>query len=73
MCQGGFLQKDENQRSNLFEDLAKKTHQWEPTLEKSKNTSSISSKGCFHSIESSIAAKAKISNLMRRMEALDHF
>jgi len=25
MCKGGFLQKDENQDWNLFEDLTKKT------------------------------------------------
>ena len=34
MCQGGFLQKNENQGWDLFEDLTEKTLQWEPTSEK---------------------------------------
>ena len=33
MYQGGFLQKDENQGWDLFEDLAEKTQQWEPASE----------------------------------------
>ena len=44
MCQGGFLQKDENQGC-LFEDLAKKTLQLEPTSKKPRNSQSITSKG----------------------------
>jgi len=55
----------------LFEDLAEKTLQWEPTLEKSWNTTPISSKGGLHSIESSIAAKAKIASLMRRLKVIE--
>ena len=34
MCQGGFLQKDENQGWDLFEDLAEKTLQWESQPQK---------------------------------------
>jgi len=55
MCQGGFLQKDENERLDLYENLVEKTIQWEPTSESSRNPNSISSKGGLHSIESSIA------------------
>ena len=36
MCQGGFLQKYENQGWDLFEDLVEKILQWEPTLKKIK-------------------------------------
>ena len=42
MCQESFLQNDENQWWELFEDLAEKTIQWEPTPKKSKNTNPIS-------------------------------
>ena len=60
---GGFLQKDENQGYDLFEDLAEKIFQWEPTSEKPKNSQFIASKGRFLSLESSIAAEAKIATL----------
>ena len=36
MCQEAFLQKDENQDWDLFEDLAEKTLQWEPASKKTK-------------------------------------
>ena len=65
-----FLQKDENEGWDLYENLAERTIQWEPTNENSKNSSSISSKGGLHSIESSITAEAKIANLARRVEVL---
>ena len=71
MCQRGFLQKDEHQGWDLFEDLAEKIIQWEPTPEKSRNTNLISSKGGLHYIESSIAAKARIANLARILELLE--
>ena len=45
MCQGGFLQKDEIEGWDLYENLAEKTIPWEPTSESSKNPNSISSKG----------------------------
>ena len=60
MCKEGFLQKDENQEWDLFENLAKITIQWKHTPEKSRNTNPISSKGGLHSIELSIAVEAKI-------------
>ena len=71
MCQGGFLQKDVNERWDLYESIAEKIIQWEPTSETSRNSNSISSKGGLHSIESSIANKARITNLARRLEALE--
>jgi len=71
ICQGGFLQKSENEGCDLYENLAEKIIQWEPTNENSKNSNSISSNGGLHSIESSIAAKARIANLKRRLEVLE--
>ena len=71
MCQGGLLQKDENEEWDLYENLAEKTIQWEPTSETSRNPNSISSKGGLHSIESSIANEAKLANIARRLEALE--
>ena len=44
MSQGGFLQKDENEGCDLFEDLAEKILQWEPASEKSRNSQSAASK-----------------------------
>ena len=63
MCQGEFLQKDENEGWDLYENLAEKTIQWEPTSENSRNSNSISSKGGLHLIESSITNEAKLANL----------
>jgi len=70
MCQGGFLQKNENEGWDLYENLAEKTIQWEPTNENSRNSNSISLKRGIHSIESSISVEARIANLVRRLEAL---
>ena len=61
---GGFLQKDENQDWNLFEDLAEKTLQWEPASEKPRNSQSIASRGGLLSLELSITAEAKIAILI---------
>ena len=71
MCQGRFLEKDENEGWGLYENLAEKTIEWEPTSETSRNSNSISSKGGLHSIESFIANEAKLANLARRLEALE--
>ena len=71
MCQEGFLQKDENEEWNLYENLAEKTIQWEPTSESSRNSNSISSKGGLYSIESSIANEVKLANLARRLDVLE--
>ena len=62
------MQEDENQGSDLFDDLAEKAIQWEPTSDKSRNNNPISSNGSIHSIESSIAVEARIANLSRRLE-----
>ena len=66
MCQGEFLKKDENQGWD-FEALAEKTIQWESCPEKPNPTTS---KTGIHSIESSIAAETKITQLMKRIELL---
>ena len=71
MCQGGFLQKDEHEGWDLYKNLAEKTIQWDPTSESSRNPNFISSKGGLHSIESSIANKAKLANLARRLKVLE--
>jgi len=71
MCQGGFLQKDQNEGWDLYENQVEKTIQWEPTSENSRNSNSISSKGGLHSIESSIANEPKLANLERRLDALE--
>ena len=68
MCQGEFLRKDENQGWDLYEALAEKTIQWESCPEK---TNLITSRTSMHSIESSIAAEAKITQLLRRLELLE--
>jgi len=57
MCQGEFLKKDEEQGWDLYEDLAEKTIQWESCSEKTNPTTFRTD---MHSIESSIAAQAKI-------------
>ena len=71
MCQGGFLQKDEDEGWDLYENLTEKTIQWESASETSRNPNSISSKGGLHSIELFIANEAKLANLVRRLEALE--
>ena len=71
MCRGEFLKKDEDQRWDLYEDLAKKIIQWESCSDKSKNQNPTTFKIGPHSIESSIAAETKITHLMRRLELLE--
>jgi len=71
MCQGGYLQKEENEWWDLYEDLAEKTIQWEPTTENFWNSNSISSKRGLHLIESFIAVEARIANLARRLKVLE--
>jgi len=55
----------------IFEDLAKKTIQWKPTPDKSRNSNPISSKGGLHFIKMSITVEAKLASVMRRLEALE--
>ena len=71
MCQGRFLKKDEHEGWKIYEDLAEKTIQWEPTSDKSKNNNPTSSKGDIYSIETSIAADAKFASVMQRLDALE--
>ena len=67
----GFLKKDEDQGWELYDDLAEKSIQWEPSPDKSRNSNPISSKGGLHSIEMSIASEAKLASVIRRLEALE--
>jgi len=71
MCQGGFLKKNEDEGWLLYEDLADKTIQWEPTPEKFRTNDPTSSKEGAHSIEVNIATEAKLATVMRRLEALE--
>ena len=71
MCQGGFLKKNEDEGWLLYEDLADKTIQWEPTLEKFRTNDPNCSKGGAHSIEANIATEAKLATVIRRLEALE--
>ena len=71
MCGGKFMKKDENEGWEIYEDLAEKILQWEPTNEESRIANPISSKRGLHSIEDSIATEAKFANLMRRLKAIE--
>ena len=44
MCKGGFLKKNEGEGWLLYEELADKTIQWEPTPKKFRTNNSSSSK-----------------------------
>ena len=63
------MKKDKNRGWDLYEALAEITIQWESYLEKTKPTTFRTG---LHSIESSTAAEAKITELMRRLELLDY-
>ena len=71
MCQGGFFKKNEDEGWLLYEDLADKTIQWEPTPKKFRTNDPNSSKGGVHSIEAHIATEVKPTTVMRRLEALE--
>ena len=49
-----FLKKNEDEGWLLYEDLADKTIQWKPNLEKFRTNDPTSSKGGAHSIETNI-------------------
>jgi len=68
MCQGEFLKKDEDQGWDLCKALAEKFIQWESCPEKTNPTTLRTG---IYSIESSIAAEAKITQLIRRLELLE--
>jgi len=65
------LERYESQCWDLFEDLAEKTLQLEPAFEKLRNSQFIASKGGLISLESFIVVEAKITTLMRKIEALE--
>ncbi|WOH15241.1 hypothetical protein DCAR_0934778 [Daucus carota subsp. sativus] len=70
MCQGKFMEKDEDQGWEFFEDLAEKTMMWESTREPKKSIQSSSARG-LHSIGNNVATDAKLATLTRRLEALE--
>ena len=70
MCQGKFMEKDEDQGWEFFEDLAEKTMLWESTREPKKSIESSSSRG-LHSIGNNVATDAKLATLTKRLEALE--
>ena len=71
MCQGGILKKNEDEWWLLYEDLADKTIQWEPILEKFRTNNPNSSKGSANSIEANIAIEAKLAIVIWRLKALE--
>jgi len=58
------LKKNKDEGWLLYEDLADKIIQWEPTPEKFRTSDPSSSKGGAHSIEAYIATKAKLAVVM---------
>ncbi|XP_074342937.1 uncharacterized protein LOC141680673 [Apium graveolens] len=77
MCQGKFMEKDEDQGWEFFEELAEKTMLWESTREPNREPSkhnetvgSLANKG-LHLVGNSIATEAKLATLPRRLEALE--
>ena len=71
MSQGRFLKEDEHGEWKIYEDLAEKTLQWEPTPQESRNSNLISSIRGLYLIEDSIATEAKLDNIMQRLEAIE--
>ena len=68
MCQAEFLKKDEDQGQDLYEALTEKTIQWESYLEKANPTTFRTG---MYSIESSVVADTKITQLMSRLALLE--
>ena len=64
------MRMTEDKTWEFLEKMAEKTMQWEGFHEKSSITDPTSKDG-LHSIENSIATKAKIATLMRRIEELE--
>ncbi|XP_074374216.1 uncharacterized protein LOC141714604 [Apium graveolens] len=76
MCQGKFMENDEDQGWEFFEELAEKTMLWESTRELNREPSkrnetlgSLAKKG-LHLVGNFIATEAKLATLTRRLEAL---
>ena len=63
--------KNETEGWVLYEDLADKTIQLQPNLEKVKSNDSIVSKGAAYSVEDHIAHEAKLTSMMRKIESLE--
>ncbi|XP_074351553.1 uncharacterized protein LOC141690673 [Apium graveolens] len=74
--QGKFMEKDEDQGWEFFEELAEKTMLWESTREPNREPSkhnktlgSLANKG-LHLVGNSIATEVMLATLTRRLEAL---
>ena len=63
--------KNEDEVWLLYEDLADKTIQWEPTPGKFRTNDPSSSKGGAYSIDTNIAIEAKLAIVIQRLEALE--
>ena len=69
MSQGDFLKKSDEDAWNFLEELSEKTMQWETFTEKPISTPT--NKNGMHTLENSIAAEAKMTVVMRRLDALE--
>ena len=65
------MKKNENEGWLLYEELADNTIQWKPTPKKFRTNDPSSSKGGVHYIEANISTEAKLTAMMRRLEALE--
>ncbi|MFW5438963.1 hypothetical protein [Paenibacillus apiarius] len=64
------MHKDENKAWEFLEELSWKTMQWDTSAEKPA-TPSTTTKGGIHTVDNSIASEAKLSAVIRRVEALE--
>src|SRR6516165_2888819 len=72
MCQGGFMDKSEDDAWAFLEDLADKTMLWETVRETpSLSTRIQASRSGVHAIDASTTAEAKLAAIMKRLEALE--
>ena len=68
MCGGEFINKDVDSAWAFLEDVAEKSMQWEGTREPEKPTPT---RGGLYPIVGGQIADAKLSSLLRRIEALE--
>ena len=71
MCQGKFMDKNEEEAWQFFEELAEKTMLWESTREPNQETERSNSSKGLHVVGNSIATEVKLATPTRRLEALE--